>query len=82
MLTKKIQLTAEQINFYKTNGYLLVQNFINLLTSHLDNTHEFKRHLINSVPYFRYIIMGIGLLFIMRYRPKGLLPEKIKLQKI
>ena len=28
MLTKKIQLTTEQINFYKTNGYLLVQNFI------------------------------------------------------
>tara|TARA_B110000879_G_scaffold209767_1_gene298262 strand:- start:1381 stop:1953 length:573 start_codon:yes stop_codon:yes gene_type:complete len=56
--------------------------FINLLTSHLDNNHEFKRHLINSVPYFRYIIMGIGLLFIMRYRPKGLLPEKIKIQKI
>ena len=56
--------------------------FINLLTSHLDNNHEFKRHLINSVPYFRYIIMGIGLLFIMRYRPKGLLPEKIKIQKV
>ena len=28
MLTKKIQLTTEQINFYKTNGYLLVRNFI------------------------------------------------------
>ena len=55
---------------------------INLLTSHLDNANEIKRHLINSVPYFRFIIMGIGLLFIMRYRPKGLLPEKIKIQKV
>ena len=55
---------------------------INILTSNIDHSNEFKKHLINSVPYFRFIIMGIGLLFIMRYRPKGLLPEKIKIQKI
>ena len=55
---------------------------INILTSNFDSSNEFKKHLINSVPYFRFIIMGIGLLFIMRYRPKGLLPEKIKIQKI
>ena len=55
---------------------------INILTSNFDHSNEFKKHLINSVPYFRFIIMGIGLLFIMRYRPKGLLPEKIKIQKI
>ena len=36
-----------------------------------------KIHLINSVPYFRYLMMGIGLLLIMRYRPKGIIPEKI-----
>ena len=34
--------------------------------------------LIESIPYFRYLMMGIGLLLIMRYRPKGILPEKIK----
>ena len=55
---------------------------INILTSNIDHSNEFKKHLINSVPYFRFIIMGIGLLFIMRYKPKGLLPEKIKIQKI
>jgi branched-chain amino acid transport system permease protein len=55
---------------------------INVLTSNFDSTNEFKKHLINSVPYFRFMIMGIGLLFIMRYRPKGLLPEKIKIEKI
>jgi len=34
-------------------------------------------HLIDSIPYFRYLMMGLGLLVVMRYRPKGLLPEKI-----
>ena len=51
---------------------------INVLTSNLEETNTFKVHLINSVPYFRYLIMGTGLLLIMRYRPKGILPEKIK----
>ena len=50
---------------------------INLFTSHLDETSYIKDHLQNSVPYFRYLMMGLGLLLVMRYRPKGLLPEKI-----
>jgi branched-chain amino acid transport system permease protein len=33
------------------------------------------------VPYFRYTVMGIGLLVLMRYKPQGLLPEKIRIQK-
>jgi branched-chain amino acid transport system permease protein len=52
--------------------------FINIFTSGLEETSQFKNHLINSVPYFRYLIMGTGLLLIMRYRSKGILPEKIK----
>ena len=51
--------------------------FINLLTSHLPETNEIKIHLINSAPYFRFLLVGIGLLVIMRYRPRGILPEKI-----
>ena len=51
---------------------------INLFTSGLEETNALKVHLINSIPYFRYLMMGIGLLLIMRYRPKGILPEKIK----
>ena len=51
--------------------------FINLFTSHLPETNEIKIHLVNSAPYFRFLTMGIGLLLIMRYRPKGILPEKI-----
>ena len=50
---------------------------INLLTAHLSETNELKIHLINSAPYFRFLIIGIGLLLIMRYRPQGILPEKI-----
>ena len=51
---------------------------INLFTSGLEETNALKVHLINSIPYFRFLMMGIGLLLIMRYRPKGILPEKIK----
>ena len=51
---------------------------ISFFTSGLAETNEFKLHLIESIPYFRFLMMGIGLLLIMRYRPKGILPEKIK----
>ncbi len=50
---------------------------INLFTAHLPETNEIKVHLINSAPYFRFLLVGIGLLFIMRFRPQGLIPEKI-----
>jgi len=53
---------------------------INLFTSGLTETHALKVHLIESVPYFRYLLMGMGLLLIMRYRPKGILPEKIEIK--
>ena len=53
---------------------------INLFTSGLADTNAFKLHLINSVPYFRFLMMGMGLLLIMRYRPKGILPEKINIK--
>ena len=53
---------------------------INLFTSGFADTNAFKLHLINSVPYFRFLMMGIGLLLIMRYRPKGILPEKINIK--
>ena len=50
---------------------------INTLLSQVDSANEIKKHLIDSIPYFRYLMMGLGLLLVMRYRPKGLLPEKI-----
>ena len=51
---------------------------INFFTSGLEETNVFRVHLVNSIPYFRFLMMGVGLLLIMRYRPKGILPEKIK----
>ena len=53
---------------------------VNLTTAGLDDTHFLKVHLIESVPYFRFLLMGVGLLIIMRYRPKGILPEKIEIK--
>jgi branched-chain amino acid transport system permease protein len=53
---------------------------INFFTVNMSETNVLKIHLIESVPYFRYLTMGIGLLLIMRYRPKGILPEKIEIK--
>ena len=47
---------------------------INFFTAGIPETNAIKAHLIESVPYFRFLLMGLGLLFIMRYRPKGILP--------
>ena len=51
---------------------------INFFTSGLEETNALRIHLINSIPYFRLLVMGTALLLVMRYRPKGILPEKIK----
>ncbi len=53
---------------------------INFFTTGIPETNSLKAHLIESVPYFRFLLMGLGLLFIMRYRPKGILPEKIEIK--
>ena len=53
---------------------------INFFTAGMSETYALKLHLIESVPYFRFLMMGLGLLLIMRYRPKGILPEKIEIK--
>ena len=53
---------------------------INFFTAGIPETNAFKAHLIESVPYFRFLMMGLGLLLIMRFRPKGILPEKIEIK--
>jgi len=53
---------------------------INFFTVNISDANVIKIHLIESVPYFRYLMMGLGLLLIMRYRPKGILPEKIEIK--
>ena len=54
------------------------QFIINIFTSGMEENNPIKNHLLDSIPYFRYLIMGLILLLIMRYRPKGILPEKIR----
>ena len=49
---------------------------INFFTAHLQK-QMLKIHLIESAPYFRFLMIGVGVLLIMRYRPQGILPEKI-----
>ena len=51
---------------------------VNLFTSGLEETNALRIHLINSIPYFRLLVMGMALLLVMRYKPKGIIPEKIK----
>ena len=51
---------------------------INLFTSGLDPQNSIRLHLLDSVPYFRYLLMGMVLLLILRYRPKGIIPEKVR----
>ena len=51
---------------------------IDQLTAGLDPTNTLRLHLLDSVPYFRYLLMGLILLLILRYRPKGIIPEKIR----
>ena len=53
---------------------------INFFTVGIPATNVIKAHLIESVPYFRFLMMGLGLLLIMRYQPKGILPEKIDIK--
>ena len=53
---------------------------INFFTAGIPETNTLKAHLIESVPYFRFLMMGLGLLLIMRFRPKGILPEKIEIK--
>ena len=50
---------------------------IDLFTAHLPETNAIRSHLVESAPYFRFLLIGIGLLLIMRYRPQGIIPEKI-----
>ena len=49
---------------------------IEFATFSIDETSSIKKHLLDSIPYFRYFVMGLLMLLILRYMPKGILPEK------
>ena len=51
---------------------------MNLITSGIDDANVMKMHLLESAPHLRLFIMGFVLLITMRFRPKGILPEKTR----
>ena len=51
---------------------------IETFTAGMDPKNAIRLHLLDSVPYFRYLLMGMVLLLILRYRPKGIIPEKVR----
>jgi len=49
-----------------------------ILTNALADSSIIKSHLLESSPHFRLFIMGLVLLITLRFKPKGILPEKIR----
>jgi len=47
-----------------------------VITSGMDEGYWLRAHLINSAAYMRLLTMGVILLLVLRFAPKGLIPEK------
>ncbi len=52
------------------------QWLMNLITMGMADGYWLKDHLIDSAAYMRYITMGMVLLLVLRFSPRGLIPEK------
>ena len=48
----------------------------NLLTLGMAEDSALKLHLIDSVAHMRLLTMGLILLLVLRFAPRGLIPEK------
>ncbi len=46
------------------------------LTSVLPEGNGFREHMLEAAPHMRLFLMGLILLLVMRYAPRGLLPER------
>ena len=49
---------------------------VNAVTASLDEGHPFKTALMDRIAYMRFLTMGAILLLVLRFSPRGLLPEK------
>ncbi len=49
---------------------------VNLLTAGMEDGSPLKAGMIERVAYMRYLTMGLILLVVLRFSPRGLLPEK------
>lgn len=50
--------------------------FMQWVTSPMAEGHWLKQHLISGAVYSRYLLMGAILLIVMRFAPRGLIPER------
>ena len=46
------------------------------MTSVLPEGNSFREHMLEAAPHMRLFLMGLILLLVMRYAPRGLLPER------
>ena len=54
-----------------------IGNFVmNLITAGMADTSPLKTHLLESVAHMRLLTMGVILLLVLRFSPRGLIPEK------
>ncbi len=56
----------------ETIGHLVMD----LLTSGFSEDNPFRIHMLNSAAYMRYLTLGLILVLVLRFNPKGLIPEK------
>ena len=54
----------------------LGQLVMSLATSGLSDASPLKSHLLDSVAHMRLLTMGVVLLLVLRFSPRGLIPEK------
>jgi len=49
---------------------------MDIITSGMANDSALKLHLLDSVAHMRLLTMGVVLLLVLRFSPRGLIPEK------
>ena len=50
--------------------------FMDLVTSGMSDTSDLRQHLLASAAYMRLLTMGVALLLMLRFAPRGLIPER------
>ena len=49
---------------------------MDFLTSGFSDDNAFRNHMLGSAAYMRYLTLGLILVLVLRFNPKGLIPEK------
>ena len=47
-----------------------------LFTKGFSDDNAFRNHMLSSAAYMRYLTLGLILVLVLRFNPKGLIPEK------